>query len=385
LIRIAHISDSHFDERGRLDDIIAVHSVFLEQAARADAHLIVHAGDWFERKSSPRERLAVANFLAEASRQSLPLVGVKGNHDAELDLDLFNELRPDMDSADAEPLALIVNPGFVRVGHGRIVVLGIPWFDKANIVSGLSLQADQEAGRVATMAAASDFLAGLRAQVAMLRAEDNVVVGVGHLLVAGSECSNGQTLIGTTVEIAPHDLLELGASYVALGHIHKAQEWFGGRVAYSGSPHRCNYGEPEAKGWRLVTLEDDGMFVSNEFRELPARKMVFIDMAGIKDEAGVVKRDDVEGALVRVRIRVSSNEVGQVDAQQIKDLLLAAGAYEAKVEVIVDAQTAARSPEIVQAKTIEEKAFAYFQAKGVDLDEAQAERIRTKLAQLQAD
>lgn len=400
MIRIAHLSDSHFDERGRLADVVAVHQAFLDQVAERQVDLIVHAGDWFERRSTPAERLAVAEFLRQATEVA-PVFGVKGNHDQALDLDLF----PMLDTAGDNPIAILDRPTATpasaivwELGRGRDVgLLALPWFDKAHLVAALDATVDAEDSRQRTIASARDLLTCLRAEAARLRAEHIVPILVGHVLVAGSEMSNGQVLIGTTVELAPNDILDVGATYAALGHIHKTQEWFGGRVAYSGSPHRCNFGEPEAKGWRLVTLDDNGTFLSNEFVELPARRIARVerDLLPSVEEHGLWSPDDPlwlleepreiqHGDLVRIRYRVRAEDLHLLDTAAITAAARRGGAAEVQLEAVVVAETRVRAGEIRTARTTADKVRAYLQAKGLEIDEATWARLEAKLGEIEA-
>ena len=229
------------------------------------------------------------------------------------------------------------------------------------------------------------MLNAVKGQIAAAKLTGAITIVVGHLLVAGSEVSSGQTLLGTTVELAPHILNELGASYVALGHVHKAQEWHGGRVAYSGSPHRCNFGEPEPKGWRLVSIEDDGTFISNEFRELPTRAMVFLDYdwtKGVPEFVPFHETPGVGGALVRVRIHIRPEDVGNVGEDLIRRALLGAGASQVQIEPIVETQTRARSPEIARAQSVLDKLQVYMESKGIEREPAFMDRLHGKLVQI---
>jgi exonuclease SbcD len=393
MIRIAHLSDSHFDERGRLQDVVDVHQAFLDQVTDADVDLIVHAGDFFERRSTPAERTALARFLQEAA-EIAPFVGVKGNHDAAGDLEIFNRL-------DADCLVCIVerpaDAPIVRPSSSLAFgLLALPWFDKAHLVAGLDATVDAEASRQMTIAAARQLLVGLRAQADSMKRQGIIPILAGHVLVGGSEVSTGQVLIGTTVELAPGDLADVGATYCALGHVHKTQEWYGGRVAYSGSVNRCNFGESEAKGWRLVTLTDAGEFVSNEFKELPARRMLLLEgtldpeklvIAGACDVIGMGAegwdRAEVDGALVRFRYHVRAQDLHLVDDDAIERALRADGAVDVQIEAVVEHENRVRSTEISAAATTWEKADAFFKAKGVQLEDAQRERLQSKLGELE--
>jgi exonuclease SbcD len=400
MIRLAHTSDLHIDERGRLEDVMAVLDAFLEQAEAAEVDLIVVAGDHFERRSTPAERNVLAGFLQNASAIA-PVACVKGNHDAEEDLAIFNRLEV-VNSVQVfdRPTAAPGSAATWIVGRGRHVgILALPWFDKAHLVAGLDATVDADETRERTIAAARDLLTCLRAEASRLRSEGVVPILIGHLLVGGSEVSTGQTLIGTTVELAPADLADVGAAYVALGHVHMTQEWAGGRVAYSGSPHRCNFGEGrEAKGWRLVTLSDEGEFLRNEFRELPARPMVLLEadwtdgteeqlsrQGGIDPNCfALMERDWVAGALVRFRYRIRAQDLHLVDEAVIRKVFEADGAADVQIEAVVEAQVRVRSEEIVRAQTLYEKLDAYLASKGMNVDTPTRARLHAKVGLLEA-
>ena len=63
MLRLAHIADSHFDETSRFDECVHVHDWIAADIIARGADLIVHSGDVYERKSTPRERIAVARFF----------------------------------------------------------------------------------------------------------------------------------------------------------------------------------------------------------------------------------------------------------------------------------------------------------------------------------
>lgn len=389
-LKIAHGADWHLDQSNRLQDTIDVIRAFIRDAREQAVDLIVVAGDIFERKSSPLERRAFTDLITEAAEVA-PIFVVKGNHDAEHDLYPFTAL-------DTENPVLIldrptVTPGsapIVTVGGGlssaaRVALIALPWFDKASMAASLPASTDGATSTRATVAAAGELLTLLRAETSRVAALGAVPILVGHVLVAGSETSTGQTLIGTTVELSPSDLADVGAAYCALGHIHKHQSWHGGRVAYSGSPQRQNFGEPEEKGWVLVTLDTEvpGWFVGAEFRPLPARRIVLLECHSDQELKQIVYRQ-LSGALVRVRYYTTPELLHKVSEEQIEQAALAAGAAEVKIEAVLVHETRVRSEEIVTATTTMDKIRAYWQAKMVELSPETDARVEEKLATLEA-
>ena len=381
-MRIAHLSDSHFSEKHRLGDIIQVHHELVDKAKDAGVELFLHAGDWYHARSTPLERLAVAAFLEEAAAIA-PVVGVKGNHDAPEDLRIFERIRSE------NPIMIFERPG--QIDFGDASILAVPWFDRAHLVAELEATADSERTRNLTIQAAERMLVGLAAQARDAREEGRVPLLVGHVLVAGSETGTGFIPIGTTVELTPWSIAETGVAYAALGHVHKAQSWCDERVAYSGSPHRIDHGEPEAKGFRLITIEG-GQLISNEFVELGARQMVHLE-ASFSDEPNGWPKEAAEidrmlanlpqGARVRFRYRVKAGQLHEVDGARIERIIRDAGAADVQMEAVIEHEARVRSAEIVTATTTFDKVRAYWNAKQITLDDATVERVRQKLSTIE--
>lgn len=396
MIRIAHLADSHFDEKNRLEDNIEVHRAFVAQAAAAEVDLIVHAGDFFERLSTRAERNALKNFL-QAAAEVAPVFGVRGNHDAPGDLEIFSQLRgrrriciqerPEMDRDGRWCAGLIV-----PADGPHIACYGLPWFDRANIAAALPAETPTDQTTEATILAAKEMLLGLRASIAAAAHAGTVPILVAHVLAAGSETSTGQTLTGSTVELAPSDLLEVGGAYAALGHIHKPQFWHEGRVAYSGSPQRLSFGEPEPKGWNLVQIDHrdwrrpGGTFI--EFQELPARRITLIECDWSEwvpaGRTGIPLDRVGRGDLVRLRYRIKPEGLHLVFDEMIEEALLEAGAAEVKIEAVLVHQDRTRSAEIVTAASTWEKLLAYWHAKGIEVDDGRRGRLHAKLLEIEA-
>lgn len=375
MLRVAHLADSHFNERRRLDDTIDVHQAFIDQAREAGVDLILHAGDLFERRSSVRERRALADFLLAASEVA-PVIGVRGNHDAPGEAEFFSRLRTHRIARITE------RPELITVGPFSVYT--IPWASKLNVAAAAGEDATIGDTTEASIRATRELLDVARLALSEAAQGGQVPLVVAHAMVAGSELSTGQTLIGRSVELSPAELGDLGAAYVALGHIHKHQAW--GNVVYAGSPERMNFGEPEPKGWVLVEIEDHegGCVTTWGFRELPARQIERIDAEVTGDDWMPGEIDVERGSLVRYRYRCRPEHLHLVDEEAIAAALLGAGAADVKIEAVVVQETRARCAEIAAASDTWSKVRAYWQAKGIDVPESRADAVRGKLEELEA-
>jgi hypothetical protein len=124
-----------------------------------------------------------------------------------------------------------------------------------------------------------------------------------------------------------------GIDFVALGHIHKHQalSYASPQVVYSGSIDRVDFGEQnEEKGWVYAEIPEKGK-AEWEFRKVSARPFLTIEATVESDNAteDVVRAiarqaDKLENAVVRVRIDVPPERIGELNDDDIRAQLKSA-------------------------------------------------------------
>lgn len=277
MIRILHTADWHVGQtlRGfsreyehrkvfeRLEEIVVERNV--------DALII--AGDVFDSQNPSGEAQQLFyNALVRLSRAQprMTTVIVAGNHDA------AGRLEAPRPLLEAFNIRVVGN---VRRHDGRIEAARhlVPIADASGVVAAHVLavsyptaaclpnltRLDGESGSpviAGVRSLYSELLDTLRGQMDSLP-----FVLTGHLHVAGgieSEGAERRILVGGQHAV-PHDVFPAEASYVALGHLHKAQAIGRDTVRYSGSLIPLSATEqPYSHGVTLVTL--DGAQVTSE-------------------------------------------------------------------------------------------------------------------------
>lgn len=387
MIRIGVVADSHFDELSRFEECCAVHSAIASDAGRLELDLLLHAGDVYERKSTPKERYAVAQWVQQVTRYC-PLVIVRGNHDALGDLTLLAKLETD------HPVYVVEDARVIEVAG---VVIGcLAWPSKASVLAmGASSHAE---GELLASEALQNVLRGLGDQMENLAGDDLPRVLLAHAMVRGSVTSVGQPLVGCDLELGIDDIGLAKADLYALGHIHKGQSWTvnGAPVVYPGSPRRTAFGEVEVKGYTVATF-DEHRLVGVELIETPCAPMFLVeDEWGYDDESqkfgwlvgmhGDPSDEEAKGAEVRVRYLVAADqrEQARAAAERYEARLIERGAVNVKLDPRVIPVNMARAPEVARAVTVADKLGAYWTARGTVPEAPRATRLLSLVQELEA-
>ena len=272
MIRILHTADWHIGQtlRGfsREHEHRKVFERLEEIVVERNVDALIIAGDVFESQNPSGEAQQLFyNTLVRLSRARprMTIVIVAGNHDA------AGRLEAPRPLLEAFNIRVVGN---IRRHAGRIEGARhlVPITDESGAVAAHVLavsyptatclpnltRLDGETG--------SPVIAGVRNLYAELRdtlrthMDGLPFVVTGHLHVAGgieSEGAERRILVGGQHAV-PHDVFPADASYVALGHLHKAQAVGRDTVRYSGSLFPLSATEqPYQHGVTLVTLDGE--------------------------------------------------------------------------------------------------------------------------------
>jgi DNA repair exonuclease SbcCD nuclease subunit len=386
--RFALVGDTHRDDVKRAAEHDRVMAFVSRDAAERGCDVMLHSGDVWERATTTAtERRSVADYVQECAER-MPCVVVPGNHDNEMDVEWLGRLK------GRHPIHAVTSPRIVTVGTAAIACL--PWPRKGSLLAKLGILAREEGNQVATEA--------LRATLRELgdglsRHHLGPRIFLGHCSMRGSKTSEAQPpLVGHDFELTLEDLAIVGASFYALGHIHQGQELkplfadapgtlysftegksvstFGkafAPVVYPGSPRRCNFGEPEPKGYVVGEFEGDRL-VSWERIPTPCAPMLTVD---VRFERGslVLSNEDANlieknpGAEVKIRYDVPADQrvAAKAAGEDLAELLkVCGGAAKVDLDDTVIAETRARAPEVAAARTMPDQLVAHWTSTGFE-------------------
>ncbi len=267
-MRLLHTSDWHLGRSLFQTSLLEEQGRFLgwlldtAQQQRVDAVLV--SGDVYDRAVPPLDAVALLDSTLEAfSDAGVPLVVVSGNHDSAVRLGFGSGLAERAGVHLRTTLDDLARPVVLHDEHGPVSVYGVPYLLPDAVMD--RLEADRSHESV------------LRAAVARTLA-DSAERGIGrtvllaHAFVTGGEVSESERDITVGgIGDAPAAVFD-GATYVALGHLHRPQDVVlrgsSTRLRYSGSPLAFSFGEKhDTKSVTLVELDADGVA---SVRALPA-------------------------------------------------------------------------------------------------------------------
>lgn len=265
-MRLLHTSDWHlgrsFHGASLLDQQEAVLDRIVDLCRQEQVDLVVIAGDLYDRAIPPAPAVALFTDTVRRLRaDGAVVVAIAGNHDSHVRVAVYDELltalgvtvRGDWRRSN-EPL--LVQP---RQGGAPLAVYPLPFLEPLLDGPALARDAGLAEGEARRHQQVLDLaLARIHAHRASHPSVRSLLVA--HAFVAGGRCSESERelSVGNLEVVAVPSFA--GFDYVALGHLHAAQELDGPRLAYAGSPLPYSFSEEgQQKSVRLVEVDANGL------------------------------------------------------------------------------------------------------------------------------
>jgi DNA repair protein SbcD/Mre11 len=248
-MRLLHTSDWHVGKAIRGRSRSAEHQAVLAEVAgvaeRESADLVVVAGDLFDTATpTPEAERIVYRALLDLAAGGRPVVVVAGNHDSAQRL---GAVAPLSEASGIHVASAIRPPGDggvleVEAGGEVAQVALLPFPSQRYVVTADLLLSGDAAD--AHAAYADRVVRILKTLTAGFRA-DTVNLVVGHLMVMGGTMGGGERGAHTVFDYwVPATAFPGATQYVALGHLHRAQQLAGpAPLHYCGAPLQLDFGE----------------------------------------------------------------------------------------------------------------------------------------------
>jgi exonuclease SbcD len=313
-MRILHTADWHLGARLGNQDRIGDQLARLDEIATLldseEVDVLLVAGDVFdEHRSEALSKIVsrLARLLRPRIEQGLNVVFVAGNHDREHVFPLLRGLQDLVSVGENRRVIFAQRPCIEKVTsrHGdglQLVLVPYPTQFRYDLVD--ERWPAPDAKRTALAAAVRERLRHLQKKAA---SEHLPTVMCGHLLIRGAS--------GGTYELTEQEDVALEAgdlpsyAYVALGHIHKAQQVGVPHFRYCGSIERMDRGEAEdVKSVSLVDINDSGL---EGIREVVLDATPFANLTASSEtdlQSAADEVADVDRTLVSVTLELKGDQ-----------------------------------------------------------------------------
>lgn len=370
---IAHIADMHLTEKrdasqSNLDEQTDIMQSIAREAALEGAKLYLVCGDVFDSVSTPAERNAAIDIFDYMASYA-PVVIIRGNHDVAGDLNYLRGRHTKnniiiIDTFSSEPLDVLL------LDYGKIRILPFPWPTKAAIVRQMGNGTIDNINKAAK-ACLDAILQGFSV---LCNQADMPCVFAGHIELSDALMDNDQPLAGKSdIQINKYDLLDIGADYYALGHIHKHQI-IDDQICYAGSPRQTSFGDSlHNKGYCLVDVKSGEL---PEIQHVPskAHSLITWDLKWNPHKDKFVGADGsvfdpntkIGNAAIRIKYSVdeSEREKAKIEAKRIARLCMGNGARFVKEDPKINMIYRVRSEKIRTAKTTRDRLESYWEVSG---------------------
>ncbi|MBM3694124.1 MAG: exonuclease SbcCD subunit D [Actinobacteria bacterium] len=276
-MRILHTSDWHLGRVFHREPLLSEQALMVDRlvelAADQTVDLVVVAGDLFDRSLPPADAVELFGQAVRRLRDTgATVVAIAGNHDSHVRIGAYDpvlaegiSLRGDITRAatpvlvtprTGEPVAVYLLPYLDPLLAGRVFADDEPAPDPAPEPDG-DPDGDARAPRITHDAVTRRAVARIRSDRANRPGVRAVLVA--HTFAAGGSTSESERSlsVGNIEQVALEAFA--GLDYVALGHLHGAQAFADGRIAYSGTPLPYSFSEQDhTKSVRIVELAADG-------------------------------------------------------------------------------------------------------------------------------
>jgi DNA repair protein SbcD/Mre11 len=303
-MRLLHTGDWHLGKTlkgvDRLPEQQAVMAELVEVVEREAVDVVIVAGDVFESAapSPDAQKLAWSTLLALRETGAVVVV-IADNPDA---AESFEAVRPVFAAAGVTMLgkaAAAAGGGVVELaaGGGDVRVALLPFVSQRGVVRAAQLM-DLDAGEMG-----QEYADRVHQLIGLLTASftpDAVNVVAAHAFVRGGRLGGGERDAQTINDYSiSSQAFPAGASYVALGHLHRTQQIPGPcPIWYAGSPIAVDFGEvADVKGAVLVDAAPGTPAQVRQIALHSARRLITI--AGTVEEISLAVASAGD-ALIRV-------------------------------------------------------------------------------------
>jgi len=275
-LRILHFADAHIDmaNHGRHDpesglpvrvlDFLKSLDIIVETAISEKVDMVIFAGDAYkDRTPSPTYQREWGKRIISLSKAGIPTLLLVGNHDISPSLGRAHAIQ-EFDTLEVPNIHVLAKPCFLtpeQLGL-PLQVIALPWVSRSEFLATWDLSGDTALDAYTNM----EERLTTRVKEWISQADLNLpIILTAHASVQGAKYgAERSVMLGSDLVLSGSLVKDPNLDYVALGHIHKAQdlnEGFHPPVVYPGSIERVDFGEARDEKFFVIAEVERGKTV----------------------------------------------------------------------------------------------------------------------------
>ncbi len=342
MLNILHFADAHIDiaNYGRHDpisglplrvlDFLKSLDAIINTAIQEKVELVLFAGDAYkDRNPSLTIQREWGKRVMKLSRAGIPALLLVGNHDTSPALGRAHTLDP-FETLEVPNVRVLDKPCFLgpdELWGLPLQVIGLPWISRSGFVASQEL-ASTELEKVDQ--AIEEKLTFIVKEMIAQADQKLPIVLTAHASVQGALYGEERTVMLGADLVLPGSLVrDPRLDYVALGHIHKAQnlnENSHPPVVYPGSIERVDFGEASDDKYFVIAQVERG-HTEVEWRKLSGSRPFIDRHLRLKSQENVTEqlmnalpaRDKLDGAIVRLVLEYPRDWEALIDEAALRE------------------------------------------------------------------
>jgi DNA repair protein SbcD/Mre11 len=290
MLKILHFADAHIDiaAQGRRDpetglplrvlDFLKALDTIVDTAISERVDLVLFAGDAYkDRSPAPTFQREWGRRIMRLSRAGIPTVLLVGNHDLSPAVGRANAMQ-EFETLEVPNVQLLGKPCFLSsqdLFGLPLQLIALPWISRSGMMSALQVEGMDSAQIYTEL----EVRLGELVNTWLEAADPSLpVVLTAHCSVQGAVYGGERSvMLGSDLVLSGSVVKDPRLSYVALGHIHKAQDLNKDSqppVIYPGSIERVDFGEVNDEKFFVIASIEKGKDTQVEWRKLEGRRFI---------------------------------------------------------------------------------------------------------------
>ena len=395
MLRVLHFADAHIDmaNQGRHDpvsglpvrilDFLKALDTIVDTAINERVDLVLFAGDAYkDRSPAPTFQREWGRRIMRLSQAGIPTLLLVGNHDLSPAAGRAHALQ-EYDTLQVPNVRVAGRPCFLTPAELwglPLQIVALPWVTRSNIMAALELSA----------ANPDTVYTELESRLVELvngwlgEADPSLpVILTAHASVQGAVYgAERAVMLGGDLVLGGALVRDLRLDYVALGHIHKAQDLGKDEahpIVYPGSIERVDWGEAADDKFFVIAYIEKGQHTRVEWRKLSGRR--FIDRSlrvtspdDILEQAKAVlpSREEMAEAQVRLTLTLPRQWDSLLDETALRTYTDTAFDFHLVRRLEMESRLRLPSDRPISSLTAQDLMGLYWDTVKVDGDESQA-------------